>query len=1076
MKGADVTSFAVESESDGLLYVEIRELGQTVQAAVAGGNRAGAMATAAMNRLGVIHLTQRVAAGNRRIVQIRGWDSPDVTGTVCASAALVQPAESALARAFELSAAADAAAYRLDWQEAFRDHLAAARLYDRLERTEAADTARHAMAFITANYVPRERDSLALTAGVLAHPALTSPLQQAARLKLRAEVLLEKALDRDVSADAVHRLLASSARLFRGSTHGRRELPRLATLEGLLEYRIGHTSEAQRLFAEAASQCEALRDSECFALAQQNLSAVAQEQQNFSAALAGYEKALGAVDATRLPRVAAIVSDNLGRLAGRMGLVERSEQAHRSAMQLYARVGDCDGARHIASSLGEMLGHVGSVADATEYLVAATTLGCPALLQAVTAPGSPGLSAAPASAVAPSAAAACSQRPVRGDLTLEGDAAVFRAFLELSQIARSEGDLPGAQACLTLARTYAVEARTRVLLANANGGLQLEERRAGAALRAFEEALRLASDGALPESSEYQGVARLGVAATELLAGRTARARSSAYSALALASAHADVNRIVASLELLASADSAAGRRDLSVRTLHTAIALLEQVPTDELDAERRATYLATQHAVFAELTDVLVLEASSASIDQSPQRWAAFAAADEAHARSLRLALEQTARERAPQDATRSSEYRGLLRAIAAASQPDRALSGSALLERVTQLAEPQRSPDFDRDSLVRELGELDASLVEYATGRDTLYAFIVDRGELRIVTLGSRQTIARAASDLGAELRSPEPRAALIEAAARRLAQLALWPLRPYLTRQRIMFVPDDALHTVPFAVLPWTEAPDSELVLHRAEVSTIPSALLIARRMHQPSLPPRFVLLGDPVLHGVEWRRSCAAASSSLTPLSAAERATFEWTRSLPNLPGSRTEVLRVSDLMRRTRPAAGIETLLQCQATAAALRTTAPDAEVLHVATHGLIDARRPRLSALALTPDSESADDAALRLLDIIGLKLTARLVVLSACETSRGKLLPGEGVLGLAQAFLQAGAATVVASYWRVEDADTAPFMEAFYRHMLVDRMPAAAALRRTQLERARNDRLYQWAAFSVYGRPDTTL
>src|SRR6202008_2843996 len=96
-------------------------------------------------------------------------------------------------------------------------------------------------------------------------------------------------------------------------------------------------------------------------------------------------------------------------------------------------------------------------------------------------------------------------------------------------------------------------------------------------------------------------------------------------------------------------------------------------------------------------------------------------------------------------------------------------------------------------------------------------------------------------------------------------------------------------------------------------------------------------------------------------------------------------------------------------------------------------------------------------------LDSRGLKLNSSLVVLSACETSRGRLLPGEGVLGPAQAFLQAGAESVLASAWRIPDADTAPFMRTFYRYLLVEHLPAAAALRRAQLDSVRAGNSHDW-------------
>jgi CHAT domain-containing protein len=84
--------------------------------------------------------------------------------------------------------------------------------------------------------------------------------------------------------------------------------------------------------------------------------------------------------------------------------------------------------------------------------------------------------------------------------------------------------------------------------------------------------------------------------------------------------------------------------------------------------------------------------------------------------------------------------------------------------------------------------------------------------------------------------------------------------------------------------------------------------------------------------------------------------------------------------------------------------------------------------------------------------------------------------LPGEGVLGPAQAFLQAGAGAVVASYWRVDDVATSRFMQGFYKYLLAERLPAATALRRAQIDAAETSSSYDWAAFSLYGWPDSSI
>ena len=126
--------------------------------------------------------------------------------------------------------------------------------------------------------------------------------------------------------------------------------------------------------------------------------------------------------------------------------------------------------------------------------------------------------------------------------------------------------------------------------------------------------------------------------------------------------------------------------------------------------------------------------------------------------------------------------------------------------------------------------------------------------------------------------------------------------------------------------------------------------------------------------------------------------------------------------------------------------------------LHFATHGELDSRRPELSKLVLSLFDEKGrpEDGFLRLNDIYNLHLDADLVVLSACRTALGQEIRGEGLVGLTRGFMYAGAARVLASLWSVEDRATADLMESFYRERLRQGLSPAAALRRAQLEMAR--------------------
>ena len=148
----------------------------------------------------------------------------------------------------------------------------------------------------------------------------------------------------------------------------------------------------------------------------------------------------------------------------------------------------------------------------------------------------------------------------------------------------------------------------------------------------------------------------------------------------------------------------------------------------------------------------------------------------------------------------------------------------------------------------------------------------------------------------------------------------------------------------------------------------------------------------------------------------------------------------------------------------------------DYRVVHLATHALIDDQHPELSGVALSlVDSQGrARDGYLRLHEIFGLRLSADLVVLSACQTAVGKPIKGEGLMSLTRGFMYAGAASVIASLWKVDDQATAELMRRFYAHLLgPSRLKPSAALHLAQVEMARHPRWrdpYFWAGFIIQG------
>ncbi len=145
--------------------------------------------------------------------------------------------------------------------------------------------------------------------------------------------------------------------------------------------------------------------------------------------------------------------------------------------------------------------------------------------------------------------------------------------------------------------------------------------------------------------------------------------------------------------------------------------------------------------------------------------------------------------------------------------------------------------------------------------------------------------------------------------------------------------------------------------------------------------------------------------------------------------------------------------------------------------LHLACHGLIDTDHPMRSALALGKVGE--DDGLLSVLDIFAMKVPADLVVLSACESGRGRVYDGEGIVGLTRAFMYADAPRVICSLWRVDDAATAALMKRFYElwnPKTGKGVSAAAALKAAQEHVSKQPKWkapYYWAAWVLWGLPE---
>lgn len=1049
-------------------------------------------AASPIDRLGTIVLTQDIHRSEHVAIEVRANDSHDISGRVCVSAILISPADSRRINAERDLDAAGRASHATDWDTAFSLYLKAAREFDALGLRQSAAMARHSMAELAYWRLNRNRDAYALAGEALAgFGASGEPLLIGSLAELEAEALMDMpGNDSAAVAPQVRRWL-EVARHYAGSDiYGARELPRVDILTGFLQYLLNRDASRDS-FTVAARSCRELHDWDCYAMASNNLAALAEQSKDYSAALAEYADALRLLPVELDPKLVATIWNNMGRLQGAVGLFSASERSHTAAMQTYARLGDCQGVRRSLMRAGNLLVHVGNLADAVNDLARAASLECPSLLASAAAPSTDKTASSAllldstrrdsGEKISATLASPCAQSLDPAPLNRESRIIVFSSLLALGNEALLEGDSAEVWRCLEAAQRYSPDPRNQAHLENVRGTAFLDRNDPNEARAAFASAIQISDEAGLPAAFEGRRSAQVGLVKSMLLAGESADSVASAFQVLALSMGRGDIDNTITSLRLIAAGYRGSGKSAQAVHVLQVAADLIEAVPIDELDGEQRATFLASQHTVFAELTDLF---AAQATADDS-SAWLAFEASERGRARSLRYALTQQTRDAAaPTASERSAKYQHLMSdLVALGSSSTNDQTPEALLEAIEGLvrSEGGGTSSFDRGQLGRTLKQLGATLVEYASGTTGMLAFVISENHVQIVRLGNTRDIARVTAELRDRLRDAEAPASEVREAASAVARLVLWPITPYLHDSRAVVVPDDALNTVPLAVLPWANDPSQEPLLQHAETAVIPSALFLTEVRAGSSThseAPRIALVGDPVFRVADWRRECIETDTARTTSKSVNRTLSAWTESLPRLPGTRSEVNGIARLAHESRPGSRVETLVGCAAVPSALRRAAgTDVDLLHIATHARIDAQRPRLSALALTPESPQDGPAStFGLLDILGLKLNSKLVVLSACETSRGRLLPGEGVLGPAQAFLQAGSAAVLASYWRVDDQVTSAFMQRFYKYLLVDRLSASAALRKTQLESAAAGKSYEWAAFSLYGWPDSSI
>jgi CHAT domain-containing protein/tetratricopeptide (TPR) repeat protein len=800
------------------------------------------------------------------------------------------------------------------------------------------------------------------------------------------------------------------------------ELSRSYNALGLLAWQEGRFHHATGLFGRAADAARATADSAAHATALGNLGSVQMEIGEFSQAREGLLEMQRVAHARGNARTEANATSNLGLLAIRLGDPVTAIELLARARALYRTAGSPIGEENALGQLGTAYDALGDPQRAFAYLdsaldvahrhglrkEAAEDLQLAAELYEETGDHQRSLEhLARAAQLADSLGARATQAMIaRG-------AARSQAALGHLDLARQRAE----EAARLHAEVGASYERLRDLVLLAEVAQRDGDR--AAAQRALADARNIARELVAP-------VAHVQVA---LGAARVADAARDPHATLRALDARAALPDVRLGVEwevhaLRARAYASTGRIGDAIAEGRRAVASVERVRGTLVSEALRSSYRADRAAVYANLV-VALLRADSVP--------AAFEVADGARGRVLldHLAAAQGDIGADRADARRVADAERLLRRIAVLQArlrdvdtvPTRDRAGrvaetatladelsraereyEALMERGTVRPRPEATllgaNRSDAARVRRALAD-DEAMLEFLVTPERLFTFVVRRGGIRSlespVAAADLLNRVRLARDLISRGGDAGPRESVLAA----LHGILVAPAeRAGLLHgvRTLIVVPHAGLAYLPIAAL--FDAAHRRYLVESYAVLTMPSASAL------PAARERAATFTDlPVV---------------LAPVPA-------------ELPGTRAEAIAVARAVRDARPLVG------SSATEMALRHALGRAGVVHVATHGVMNARSPMFSRLELAAGSgDRDDDGRFEIHELLGLRVGSPLVFLSGCETALGTswstaFARGEDYATLAQAFLYAGAGSVVATLWRIDDEGAAAFAAAFY-------------------------------------------
>ncbi len=428
-------------------------------------------------------------------------------------------------------------------------------------------------------------------------------------------------------------------------------------------------------------------------------------------------------------------------------------------------------------------------------------------------------------------------------------------------------------------------------------------------------------------------------------------------------------------------------------------------------------------------------------------------------------------------------------------------------LRQQYPRLFSAEQLDSFNLQQIQNELRDGQTTLLEFALGEERSYLWMVTSDSLECYELPARKILENAARELyqlttaRSSKRTENYQAEVVKAdnayleKATRLSQMLLGSVANHLENRRLLVVTEGALQHISLEALPVpveeTDRPNKletvsgRFLIEQNEIVVLPSiSTLIAIRNapHRAHSPNKLVaIIADPVFSDNDDRVKNEAGTRGVV-LAASDKKPDQTSTSVsPNQTrnGALRRLTYASEEADAISSVAPWGTTLVAKGFDATRETAmSPDIgeyQIVHFATHGVLNSERPELSGIVLSSVDRDGQlkNGLMPLYDIYSLDLSAEVTVLSACQTASGKDIKGEGLVGLAHGFVSAGSRSVVASLWEVDDRATAFLMADFYDSMFQKGMSPAAALRSAKLNTMKDKRWskpYYWAGFVLQG------